>query len=119
MEPPVATRPHRAVALLLDGFVVVLLLAILGLPLAATAAVAQAGVTPATLEWQPPPPVPLQSSRPRDLPIFTPGGEAELAVANGEVLSRESAFRGALEAAAQRAFGGADTAEFWNVLALP
>jgi tetratricopeptide (TPR) repeat protein len=107
------------VELLFDGLVVVLLLAVLGLPVAATAAVAHAGVTPTTAEWQPPPAAPTPAAGLRELPIFTPGGDVERAVTDGAVLAHEPALREALEAAARRAFGGADTAEFWDVLALP
>ena len=50
-----AARPRRAAGLLLDGLVVVLLLGILGLPLAATVAVAHAGIAPTAPESLLPP----------------------------------------------------------------
>ena len=117
MEPPVATRPRRIAALLLDGLVVVLLLAILGLPLAATAAAANSGIAPTTPESLLPPLASSDAPPLRDVPIFTPGGDAERAV-GGRALPGADALREELDTAAQRAFGGADAAEFWNVLAL-
>ncbi len=117
MEPAVATRPRRTAALALDGLVVVLLLALLGLPLAATLAAAKSGIAPTAPESLLPPLVRSQAAPLRDLPIFTAGSDAERAVGAGHALS-PTGLRTALDAAAQRAFGGADATEFWNVLAL-
>jgi hypothetical protein len=116
----VANRPRRIAALLVDGTVVVLLLAILGLPLAATVAAAGAGIAPTAPESTLPPLGNVgDSDAPplRDLPVLTAGGEAERAIGDGRSFSR-AAVRTELERAAGRAFGGADTTQFWDVLAL-
>src|SRR5262245_20368622 len=119
MEPPVATRSRRTAALLLDFLVVVVLLAILGLPLAATVAAAHSGVVAIALEDRPPPLPPSQPAPAlRDLPIFTPGGDGGRAFGEGRSMPSLAALREELDAAARRVVGESGADEFWNVLAL-
>src|SRR5262245_15893720 len=117
MEPSVTTRSRRSAAMLLDAIVVVLLLAILGLPVAAMVAIRHAGTAAAAPESLLPPLVTTAAPPARDLPVFTAGGRVERDIGDGRVLASAPELFAAMEAAAGRLFGGADPTAFWDVLA--
>ena len=107
---------RRAVGIGLDVVVAVLVLATLALPLGAMAAADRLPTPPPVLATPLPPVVHGDALPIRLMPAVVPGGPADQALTEGQVLTSAAAMRRAIDDLGRQLFVGGSTVEFWATL---